>query len=108
MRDENDPTGDIEISFVGLRPGEKLYEELFVGDEAAETAHPRIKMARERSLTLAEMERHLIELEAAIAVCDGYAVRNKLNELTELDRCIAAAARGDDRQDQAKTLGLTG
>jgi FlaA1/EpsC-like NDP-sugar epimerase len=49
-RDENHPTGDIEISYVGLRPGEKLYEELFVGDDAVETTHPRIKMARERSI----------------------------------------------------------
>src|SRR4051812_40457134 len=50
VRDEANPMGDIEIVYVGLRPGEKLYEELFVGANSVETTHPRIKMAKERFL----------------------------------------------------------
>jgi FlaA1/EpsC-like NDP-sugar epimerase len=92
VRDEDDPEGDIEISFVGLRPGEKLYEELFVGEDAVATAHPRIKMAPERSVSPGDMERHLAEMEAVLRRGDRAGVRGKLNELTELDRCKAAAA----------------
>ncbi|KJY84169.1 nucleoside-diphosphate sugar epimerase [Vibrio galatheae] len=52
VKDENNPYGDIEIEFSGLRPGEKLYEELLIGDNVSETAHPRIMTANERFLPL--------------------------------------------------------
>ncbi|WP_255371115.1 nucleoside-diphosphate sugar epimerase/dehydratase [Cupriavidus sp. YR651] len=47
VRDESNPTGDIEIQVTGLRPGEKLYEELLIGDNPEPTAHERIMKARE-------------------------------------------------------------
>tara|TARA_B100001093_G_C26436699_1_gene846318 strand:- start:104 stop:754 length:651 start_codon:yes stop_codon:yes gene_type:complete len=47
VRDEGNPDGDIAIQVVGLRPGEKLYEELLIGDNAAQTAHPKIMRASE-------------------------------------------------------------
>ncbi len=47
VRDEANPEGDIEIRITGLRPGEKLYEELLIGDDPSPTAHPRIMKARE-------------------------------------------------------------
>lgn len=86
VRDPNNPGGDIEITYVGLRPGEKLYEELFIGEDAVETTHPRIKMAPERSVSREEMKRHLEDLQAAILGADSAAVREKLWMLTELDR----------------------
>lgn len=51
-RDESEPipTGDIEIRFTGLRPGEKLYEELLIGERVEKTSHPRIMTAQEVSL----------------------------------------------------------
>jgi FlaA1/EpsC-like NDP-sugar epimerase len=53
------PDGDIEIVFSGLRPGEKLYEELLIGDNPQGTAHPRIMMAREASMPWDEVEQTL-------------------------------------------------
>jgi FlaA1/EpsC-like NDP-sugar epimerase len=91
VRDEQNPAGDIEIVYMGLRPGEKLYEELFVGEDTAETTHPRIKMALERSVAGAEMQAHLRTLESAIERADPAAVRDVLRELTDLDRSEPAA-----------------
>ncbi|MDR6853958.1 FlaA1/EpsC-like NDP-sugar epimerase [Variovorax guangxiensis] len=47
VRDADNPAGDIEIRVVGLRPGEKLYEELLIGDNPMPTLHPRILKARD-------------------------------------------------------------
>ncbi|EGA63715.1 putative capsular polysaccharide biosynthesis protein CapD, partial [Vibrio brasiliensis LMG 20546] len=52
VKDESNPYGDIAIEFSGLRPGEKLFEELLIGDNVGETAHPRIMTANERFLPL--------------------------------------------------------
>ena len=54
--------GDIEIRFTGLRPGEKLYEELLIGESVVETSHPRIMSANEVSLSLEEVETLLSNL----------------------------------------------
>jgi FlaA1/EpsC-like NDP-sugar epimerase len=50
--DNDNPDGDIQIKFTGLRPGEKLYEELLIGDNVIQSKHPRIMQAREEKLTL--------------------------------------------------------
>jgi FlaA1/EpsC-like NDP-sugar epimerase len=59
------PDGDIKIVFSGLRPGEKLYEELLIGDNPQGTAHPRIMMAREVSMPWDEVEQTLNRLMRA-------------------------------------------
>jgi FlaA1/EpsC-like NDP-sugar epimerase len=59
------PDGDIKIVFSGLRPGEKLYEELLIGDNPQDTAHPRIMMAREVSMPWDEVEQTLNRLMRA-------------------------------------------
>jgi FlaA1/EpsC-like NDP-sugar epimerase len=88
VRDESNPNGDIAVEYVGLRPGEKLYEELFVGDESLPTSHPRIKMARERCLALAELKARLDPLIAAIAACDAHRLREALGRLIEDDQSV--------------------
>ena len=50
--DNNNPDGDIKIKFTGLRPGEKLYEELLIGDDVFQSKHPRIMQAKEEKLSL--------------------------------------------------------
>jgi FlaA1/EpsC-like NDP-sugar epimerase len=58
--------GDIEIRYTGLRPGEKLYEELLIGDNVDGTAHPRIMKAHEAFEDYATLKQHFAELEAAL------------------------------------------
>ena len=53
--DNNNPDGDIKIKFTGLRPGEKLYEELLIGDDVIQSKHPRIMQAREEKLSLEDV-----------------------------------------------------
>lgn len=68
IRDESNPDGDIEIIETGLRPGEKLYEELLIGDNPQPTIHPRIMRARERMMPWKELDRELQTLDTEIQV----------------------------------------
>jgi UDP-N-acetylglucosamine 4,6-dehydratase len=65
VKDDEHPEGEIEISFIGLRPGEKLYEELLIGDNVSETTHKRIMRAEEQVIPWAELETLLATLEKA-------------------------------------------
>lgn len=65
VRDEAHPNGDIDIQFTGLRPGEKLYEELLIGSNAVTTVHPRIWRGRESALPWAQLEPFLERMESA-------------------------------------------
>ena len=53
--DNANPDGEIRIEFTGLRPGEKLYEELLIGDDLVQSEHPRIMQAKENKLPLEEV-----------------------------------------------------
>ena len=66
VKSEDHPEGDIEIVFSGLRPGEKLYEELLIGDAVEGTDHPKIMSATEEQLTPAELTEIRQQLQAAI------------------------------------------
>lgn len=70
VRNDSNPQGDIEIAEVGLRAGEKLYEELLIGAEAQPTQHPRIFRALEGSLGWNELEPHLGALLKAVERAD--------------------------------------
>lgn len=70
LRNEQNPDGDIEVVYTGLRPGEKLYEELLIGAHTSGTEHPRILRSDEPGLSPAELRRELELLQAAMATRD--------------------------------------
>jgi FlaA1/EpsC-like NDP-sugar epimerase len=72
LRDETNPDGDIAVEITGLRPGEKLYEELLIGDDPQPTDHPRIMKAHEDRVPWSQLAPALEEL-ASIASQDDLA-----------------------------------
>ncbi|AWG85225.1 nucleoside-diphosphate sugar epimerase [Vibrio parahaemolyticus] len=78
VKSEVNPHGDIEIQFSGLRPGEKLYEELLIGDNVKQTAHERIMTAHEVHLPLEEYDLLLNELDFACHNMDHENIRTLL------------------------------
>jgi FlaA1/EpsC-like NDP-sugar epimerase len=81
LRDQANEDGDIEIQITGLRPGEKLYEELLIGDNPQPTAHPRIMTAHENCLPWATFESKLHSLQVALDQNNVTEVRSMLLEL---------------------------
>ena len=77
VRDAANPDGDIDIQYTGLRPGEKLYEELLIGTDVSGTQHPRILRAKEDFLAFDTLESFLDELETALTELD----RNRLRDV---------------------------
>jgi FlaA1/EpsC-like NDP-sugar epimerase len=75
VKDAEHPDGDIEIAVTGLRPGEKLFEELLIGDDPRPTSHPRIMCAKEPWLAWPELSRRLDALELALHLQDVGAVK---------------------------------
>jgi FlaA1/EpsC-like NDP-sugar epimerase len=78
IKDADHPDGEIEIQFTGLRPGEKLYEELLIGDNVSKTSHPRIMRAEEHVLLWCQLETMLSALQDAVANDDCESVRGIL------------------------------
>lgn len=78
VRDGDHPAGDIEITVTGLRPGEKLYEELLIGDNPVPTAHARIMKAHEACLSWEALEPHLQSLCSGAEQADIAAIKSVL------------------------------
>lgn len=74
VRDSTDPQGNIAIEVTGLRPGEKLYEELLIGGDVSGTEHPRIMRARERKADWKRLEVELESLDRTMREGTGAAV----------------------------------
>ena len=81
VRDVQNPTGDIELAVMGLRPGEKLFEELLIGDNPESTPHLRIMKAHEQFLPWTELKVALNELRKAMRTNDVPMTRDLLQQL---------------------------
>jgi FlaA1/EpsC-like NDP-sugar epimerase len=81
VRSAECPGGEIEIAITGLRPGEKLYEELLIGDNPQPTNHPRVMKATEQMLPWPALEPELAALDAAMTEGDLATVRSTLRRL---------------------------
>jgi FlaA1/EpsC-like NDP-sugar epimerase len=81
LQNEENPDGDIAIEIVGLRPGEKLYEELLIGDNPMPTEHPRIMKAHENFKTWSELEKELVRLQELLKAGDVQAIYRQLKLL---------------------------
>lgn len=80
VRDEKSYRGDIAIEYTGLRPGEKLYEELLIGESVTGTEHPKIMRAKEETLSWSELETLLSRLDLACKQIDLKEIRKLLME----------------------------
>ncbi len=78
VRDEQNVDGDIEVEYSGLRQGEKLFEELLIGENVSGTTHPRIMRADELALPWTEMQQILQKIEKACEIGDCEAIRDLL------------------------------
>ena len=108
VRDENHPEGDIEIFYTGLRPAEKLYEELLIGNNVTGTEHPMILRAIEHSLPWERVQSLLEEILLAMSRFDCHRAQQLLGEgveeykpapeLHDLVWARQVAALADDRR----------
>ena len=81
--DDEHPDGDIAIEIIGLRPGEKLFEELLIGDNPTETDHPRIMRALDDRVPWAKLQQELEKVDQAIAANDFLLLRDLLKQLVK-------------------------
>jgi len=81
VKDEHNPEGDIALEVTGLRPGEKLYEELLIGDNPERTMHPRIMKAHEEFMPWSAFEVPLKALQLALNVNDVGVIRLLMQQL---------------------------
>lgn len=81
VKSDSSPEGTIEILHVGLRPGEKLYEELLIGDNVEKTNHPLIMRAQEAEIAWEVLQQQLQKLDAACMAFDHEQIRTLLKEL---------------------------
>ena len=80
-RTQANPDGDIAIEITGLRPGEKLFEELLIGNDPQPTLHPRIMKASEEKMSWADLQDSLNAMQVALDVNDVGVLRRMLEQL---------------------------
>jgi FlaA1/EpsC-like NDP-sugar epimerase len=81
VRDASNPSGDVEIRYLGIRPGEKLFEELLIEGTTMPTAHASIRVAIEPMLTWSELDVRLQRLRAAVDQRNDALIREQLTDL---------------------------
>jgi FlaA1/EpsC-like NDP-sugar epimerase len=81
VRDDSNPDGDISIEITGLRPGEKLYEELLIGDNPLPTRHPRVMKGHEECPSSAELMRDIQELNSVLEDSEASVIKRTMKRL---------------------------
>ena len=111
VKDNNSYRGDVAIEYTGLRPGEKLYEELMIGEYVTGTEHPKIMRAEEENLSWETLQRLLERLKVACELIDLAEVRSALMEAVDgfepkegVEDPLWDANRKDDQLSQTKEL----
>ena len=84
IKDNKDPSGDIEVKITGLRPGEKLYEELLIGDDPQQTDHSKIKKTSDLFVPFAQLEKDLNYLQNLLSENKVSKVKALLEKLVKL------------------------
>ena len=97
VRNTKNPNGDIEIVYTGLRPGEKLYEELLIGTHTAGTEHPRIMLSQEPFLQLSDLMPKLDALKGAMEDRDLAAMQAAMLNFVEEYSPYPTTSSGIDR-----------
>ena len=90
VKDTKSPNGDIEIKITGLRPGEKLYEELLIGDDPQKTEHSKIIKTNEPFVPFAQLELDLINLKILLD-------KNRVKEVKELLEKLIKAFKSNSK-----------
>ena len=107
VSDENHPDGDIAVEYVGLRRGEKLYEELLIGENTTSTNHPRIFKNSEPILAYEDLVAALERLEDAIQRVDESELQETLHATVEgymPSSAVHTVAAKDEWQPTSRTL----
>jgi len=81
LKDKSNPDGDIEIKYTGLRPGEKLFEELLIGGDTIKTNNIHIMRAKEEMMPWNELQPILESLKTEVERCDNEKIRKLLIQL---------------------------
>tara|TARA_Y100000766_G_C18646988_1_gene478483 strand:- start:272 stop:724 length:453 start_codon:yes stop_codon:yes gene_type:complete len=90
LKDENNPDGDIEIIFTGLRPGEKLFEELLIGDNVSITSHKKIFRAEEEFIGKSEIQ----------DIIDQIIHISATNDINAYKEILAKVIQGYEKKDE--------
>ena len=83
VKDSKNLKGDIEIKITGLKPGEKLYEELLIGDNPKKTSHAKIKKINDPFYPFDKLEKYLVSLSNLLENNDSIEVKNFLRKLVK-------------------------
>ena len=83
VKDGKNPNGDIVIEFTGLRPGEKLYEELLIGDDVEATKHPMIMRANETSASTEKLSELIKKIESPTEILESNEIKQILSDLVD-------------------------
>ena len=83
IKTKDNPDGEIAIEFTGLRPGEKLYEELLIGDNVSGTSHPRIMQANEKYKPWDDLQILLNTLQKDLTLANAEIIKTHLTDIVE-------------------------